>query len=158
MPARRQSQNRTRRDAEETRSDRESPSGLISQTNAADWILACRKMDRSLWITDYRPPLPSISPRHRIVPSYRRDVHRPLLRFALPAGPLRPSRRRFHLRGRFPSSGQLGNLPHAYAAATLSLSLLHPVVTGISNLMSATTKSIETVKCREIDGSIKHPC
>lgn len=34
------------------------PSRLISQTNAADWILACRKMDRSLWITDYCPPLP----------------------------------------------------------------------------------------------------
>lgn len=33
-----------------------SPSGLISQTNADDWMLACRKMDRSLWITDYPPP------------------------------------------------------------------------------------------------------
>lgn len=66
---------------------------------------------------------------HRIVPSYHRDVHRPLLRFALPADPLRPSQRRFHLRERFPSSRQLGNLPHAYAAATLSLSLPHPVVT-----------------------------
>lgn len=33
-------------------------------------------------------------------------------------------------------------------------------VTGISNLMSTTTKSatIEIVKCRGIDGSIKHPC
>ena len=37
----------------ETRSTGMSPSGLISQTNADDWMLACRKMDRSLWITDY---------------------------------------------------------------------------------------------------------
>lgn len=93
---------------------------------------------------------------HRMVPSYRRDVHRPFLRLALPVGPLRPSRRRFHLRERFPSSGQLGNLPHAYAVATLSPSLSRPVVTDVSNLTSMTTKSIGTIKCREIDGLMKH--
>lgn len=85
-------------------------------------------MDSSLWITDYRPPLPSTSPSHRIVPSYRRYV---CTSASLPLRPsylvlflLRPSRRRLHLRERFLSRRQLGNLPHAYAAATLFLSLL----------------------------------
>ena len=133
VPARRQSENRTwtRRggDVEETRSDRESPSGLISQTNAADWILACCKMDRSLWITDYRPPLPSISPR---VVSFLRTtaMYIVLSSFALPAGPLRPLRRRFHLRdGGFllvPGISTICHMPMLWLS--LSLSLSHPVV------------------------------
>jgi len=55
----------------------------------------------------------------RIIPSY--VVLSSVSSFPLVISSLRPSRRRLHLRDRFPSSRQLGNLPHAYAAVTLSL-------------------------------------
>lgn len=128
VPARRQSENRTwwRRGGDEERQ---------GESFGTDFTNKCRRLnpgmlqDGSLSL-NHR--LPAASTFHlasrRIVLSYRRDVHRPFLRFALPTSPLRPSRRRFHLREWFPSSGYLGNLPHAYAAATLSLSLPHPVV------------------------------
>jgi len=122
MPARRQSRARTRGRKRRRRRRRrrtgrreerrgESPSGLISQTNAADWILACCKMDRSLWIADYRPPLTFhlASLLRTAVPAYIA-----LSSLSAPAtpcsrcrpsilAPLRPSRRRLRLRQRFPS-------------------------------------------------------
>lgn len=63
---------------------------------------------------------------------------------------LRPSRRRLHLRGRFLSRRQLGNLPHAYTAATLLLPF-RLVVTDIPNFASITIKSIGIIFYREIN-------
>lgn len=87
---------------------------------------------------------------HLAYPSYRR-IYRPLLHLAL-ASPLRPSRRRLRLRGRLCLSGQSGNLPHAYAAATLSLSLslVHPRHI-VPNFASTTTKSVGNEKYHEFD-------
>lgn len=129
-------------ESEETRSDRESPAGLISQTNAADWILACCKMDRSLWITDYRPSLPSISLR---VVSYT-FVRRVLfLRFVLLAGHLATSS--FAEAPPPPWSVPFQQAARQFATCLrscdplfLSLSFSYSFVTDISNLAPTTTE------------------
>lgn len=107
-----------------------SPSGLISQTNADDWMLACRKMDRSLWITDYPPPSFHLVLRPT---SFRRPQTAPFL----PPPTARPSfscstslprrlstsetsGREEKEKGPHSKAASTGNLPHAYVAACLS--------------------------------------
>lgn len=88
---------------------------------------------------------------HRIIPSY--VVLSSVSSFPLVISSLRPSRRRLHLHDRFPSSRQLGNLPHAYAAATLSLSLiLSSSFVTILNLASTTIELDGIAKYRSSNG------
>lgn len=107
-----------------------SPSGLISQTNADDWMLACRKMDRSLWITDYPPPSfhlvlrPTSFSRPQTAPFLPPPTARPSFSCStsLPRrlSTSETSGREEKEKGPHSKAASTGNLPHAYVAASAS--------------------------------------